>query len=51
MPSRTLNLEDLDGLRVVDLKDALKERGLATDGKKVRAGDKTIGSGTGVGDG
>lgn len=37
MPSGGLSLADVDGLRVVDLKEALKERGLPTDGKKVRA--------------
>lgn len=42
MPSRSLTLEDLDGLRVVDLKEALKERDLATDGKKVRAESDTM---------
>lgn len=47
MPSGTLTLEDLDGLRVVDLKEALKKRGLATDGKKVRGGD-LLGLGGGV---
>lgn len=32
-----LTLEDTDNMRVVDLKEALKERNLPTDGKKVRA--------------
>lgn len=32
-----LTREDADKMRVVDLKEALKERHLPTDGKKVRA--------------
>lgn len=34
-----LTLEDADKMRVVDLKEALKERNLPTDGKKVRSRD------------
>ena len=33
--SEGLTAEDVGGLRVVDLKEALKERNLPTDGKKV----------------
>lgn len=32
-----LTVEDVGGLRVVDLKEALKKRDLPTDGKKVQS--------------
>ena len=37
MASEGLNLSNVGELRVVDLKEELKTRGLATDGKKVSA--------------
>lgn len=37
MASEGLSLENVGALRVVDLKEELKTRGLATDGKKVKA--------------
>lgn len=37
MASEGLNVSNVGELRVVDLKEELKTRGLATDGKKVSA--------------
>lgn len=37
MASEALSPENVGALRVVDLKEELKTRGLATDGKKVNA--------------
>ena len=48
--SGELTVEDVGGLRVVDLKEALKRRDLPTDGKKVTRVECSLGFRTLTGD-